>query len=91
MDSLGSLHAFVSGRRRRSFTLADASSGVSSRGQGHCAAGRALGVRSFTLHAQHHAHPEGALFLERCRASREVEAAELELAQTQGAPRASCG
>ncbi len=91
MDSLGSLHAFVQAAEARSFTSAGRQLGVSSSAVGKSIARleERLGVRLFhrstrtiTLTA------EGALFLERCRRIfSEVEAAELELAETQGAPR----
>ena len=91
MDSLGSLNAFVRAAETRSFTLAGRQLGVSSSAIGKAVARmeERLGVRllhrstrSITLTA------EGALFLERCRRIfSEIEAAELELSQTQGAPR----
>ncbi|WEX86730.1 LysR family transcriptional regulator [Sinorhizobium garamanticum] len=91
MDSLGSLNAFVQAADARSFTLAGQQLGVSSSAIGKAVARleERLGVRllhrstrSITL------TPEGALFLERCRRIfSEVEAAEQEIAQTQGAPR----
>ncbi|HKU99702.1 MAG TPA: LysR family transcriptional regulator [Vineibacter sp.] len=91
MDRLGSLNAFVQAADARSFTVAGRQLGVSSSAIGKAVARleARLGVRLFhrstrsiTLTA------EGALFLERCRRIfGEVEAAELELAQTQGAPR----
>ncbi|MDK1493820.1 LysR family transcriptional regulator [Sinorhizobium sp. 7-81] len=91
MDSLGSLNAFVQAADARSFTLAGRQLGVSSSAVGKAVARleERLGVRllhrstrSITL------TPEGALFLERCRRIfSEVEAAEQEIAQTQGAPR----
>ena len=91
MDSLGSLNAFVQAAEARSFTLAGRQLGVSSSAIGKAVARmeERLGVRLFhrstrsiTLTA------EGALFLERCRRIfSEIEAAELELSQAQGAPR----
>lgn len=91
MDSLGSLHAFVQAAEARSFTVAGQQLGVSSSAIGKAVARmeQRLGVRLFhrstrsiTLTA------EGALFLERCRRIfSEIEAAELELSQTQDAPR----
>jgi DNA-binding transcriptional LysR family regulator len=86
MDSLGSLNAFVHVAEARSFTVAGRQLGVSSSAIGKAVARieERLGVRLFhrstrsvTLTA------EGALFLERC----EIEAAELELSQSQEAPR----
>jgi DNA-binding transcriptional LysR family regulator len=91
MDSLGSLNAFVQAAEARSFTAAGRQLGVSSSAIGKAVARmeERLGVRLFhrstrsiTLTA------EGALFLERCRRIfSEIEAAELELSQTQEAPR----
>jgi DNA-binding transcriptional LysR family regulator len=91
MDSLGSLNAFVQAAEARSFTVAGRQLGVSSSAIGKAVARmeERLGVRLFhrstrsiTLTA------EGALFLERCRRIfSEIEAAELELTQTQEAPR----
>jgi DNA-binding transcriptional LysR family regulator len=91
MDSLGSLTAFVRAAEARSFTVAGRQLGVSSSAIGKAVARmeERLGVRLFhrstrsiTLTA------EGALFLERCRRIfSEIEAAELELSQTQEAPR----
>ena len=91
MDSLGSLNAFVHAAEARSFTVAGRQLGVSSSAIGKAVARmeERLGVRllhrstrSITLTA------EGALFLERCRRIfSEIEAAELELSQTQEAPR----
>src|ERR1700750_1045911 len=91
MDSLGSLNAFVQAAEARSFTVAGRQLGVSSSAIGKSVARmeERLGVRLFhcskrsiTLTA------EGALFLERCRRIfSEIEAAELELSQTQDAPR----
>ena len=91
MDSLGSLNVFVRAAEARSFTVAGRQLGVSSSAMGKAVARmeERLGVRLFhrstrsiTLTA------EGALFLERCRRIfSEIEAAELELSQTQEAPR----
>jgi DNA-binding transcriptional LysR family regulator len=91
MDSLGSLNAFVQAAEARSFTVAGRQLGVSSSAIGKAVARmeERLGVRllqrstrSITLTA------EGSLFLERCRRIfSEIEAAELELSQTQEAPR----
>jgi DNA-binding transcriptional LysR family regulator len=91
MDSLGSLNAFVRAAEARSFTVAGRQLGVSSSAIGKAVARmeERLGVRLFhrstrsiTLTA------EGALFLERCRRIfSEIKAAELELSQTQEAPR----
>jgi DNA-binding transcriptional LysR family regulator len=91
MDSLGSLNVFVQAAEARGFSEAGRRLGVSSSAIGKAIARleERLGVRLFhrstrtvTLTA------EGALFLERCRRIFcEIEAAELELAQTQGMPR----
>lgn len=91
MDSLASLNAFVRAAETRSFTVAGRQLGVSSSAIGKAVARleERLGVRLFhrstrsiTMTA------EGALFLERCqRIFSEIEAAELELSQTQEAPR----
>jgi DNA-binding transcriptional LysR family regulator len=91
MDSLGSLNAFVQAAETRSFTVAGQRLGISSSAVGKAVARleERLGVR--LLHRSTRTitlTPEGALFLERCRRIfGEVEAAERELAQTQGAPR----
>jgi DNA-binding transcriptional LysR family regulator len=91
MDSLGSLNVFIRAAEARSFTAAGRQLGVSSSAIGKAVSRMEarLGVRLFhrstrsiTLTA------EGALFLERCRRIVcEIEAAELELSQTRGAPR----
>jgi len=91
MDHVGALSAFVYAADARSFTVAGQRLGLSS-----SAIGKAItrleerlavrlfhrSTRTITL------TEEGALFLERCRRIlSEIEAAEMELAQTQGAPR----
>lgn len=91
MDYVGALRAFVYAADARSFTVAGQRRGLSS-----SAIGKAItrleerlsvrlfhrSTRTITL------TEEGALFLERCRRIlSEIEAAEIELAQTQGAPR----
>ena len=91
MDNLGSMKAFVQVAEARSFTVAGRQLGLSSSAIGKAVVRmeERLGVRLFhrstrsiTLTA------EGALFLERCRRIfSEIEAAELELSQTQEAPR----
>lgn len=91
MDSLGSLNAFVQAAEARSFTMAGRQLGVSSSAVGK-AVGRLeerLGVRLFHRSTRSITlTPEGSCFLERCRRIiGEIEAAELEIAQTQGAPR----
>lgn len=91
MDSLGALGAFVQAADTRSFTAAGRQLGVSSSAVGKTIARleARLGVRLFHRSTRTITlTPEGALFLERCRRIFcEIEAAELELAQTQGAPR----
>lgn len=91
MDSLGSLNAFVKAAEARSFTVAGRQLGVSSSAIGKAVARleERLGVRLFHRSTRTITlTPEGACFLERCRRIFcEIEAAELELAETQGAPR----
>jgi DNA-binding transcriptional LysR family regulator len=91
MDSLGSLNAFVQAADARSFTVAGRKLGVSSSAIGKAVARleERLAVRLFHRSTRTITlTPEGALFLERCRRIFcEIEAAELELAQTQGSPR----
>ena len=87
MDSLGSLNAFVRAAEAQSFTVAGRQLGVSSSAIGKAVARMEdrLGVR--LLHRSTRSiklTTEGALFLERCRRIfSEIEAAELELLQTQ--------
>lgn len=91
MESLNGISFFVQAAETRSFSKAGRILGVSSSavGKSVCRLEERLGVRLFhrstrsiTLTA------EGALFLERCRRILcEVEAAELELSETQQAPR----
>ncbi|WP_338866772.1 LysR family transcriptional regulator [Myxococcus stipitatus] len=91
MDSLGSLNAFVQAAETRSFTAAGRQLGVSSSAIGKAVARleERLAVRLFHRSTRTITlTPEGALFLERCRRIFcEIEAAELELAQTREAPR----
>ncbi|WP_342381561.1 LysR family transcriptional regulator [Myxococcus stipitatus] len=91
MDSLSSLNAFVQAADTRSFTAAGRNLGVSSSAIGKAIARleERLGVRLFHRSTRTITlTPEGALFLERCRRIFcEIEAAELELAQTREAPR----
>jgi DNA-binding transcriptional LysR family regulator len=91
MDSLGPLNAFVQAADTRSFTAAGRQLGVSSSAIGKAITRleERLGVRLFHRSTRTITlTPEGACFLERCRRILcEIEAAELELAQTQGAPR----
>lgn len=91
MDSLGPLNAFVQAAETRSFTVAGRRLGVSSSAIGKAVARleERLGVR--LLHRSTRTitlTPEGVQFLERCRRIfSEIEAAEMEIAETQGAPR----
>jgi DNA-binding transcriptional LysR family regulator len=91
MDSLGSLNAFVQAAEARSFTVAGRRLGVSSSAIGKAVARMEarLSVRLFHRSTRSvNLTAEGRLFLERCRRIfSEVEAAELELSQTQAAPR----
>lgn len=91
MESLGPLNAFVHAAEARSFTTAGRQLGMSSSAVGKAIARleERLGVRLFHRSTRTITlTPEGTLFLERCRRIFcEIEAAELELAQTQGAPR----
>jgi len=90
LDKIGSLTAFVLAADARSFTLAGRQLGLSSSAVGKAISRleERLGVslfhrstRTITL------TEEGAMFLERCRRIQsEIEAAELELSQTRGAP-----
>lgn len=91
MESLGSLNAFVLAAEARSFTAAGRQLGISPSAAGKAVARleERLGVRLFHRSTRSIAlTPEGCLFLERCRRIfGEIEAAELELSQTRGAPR----
>ncbi len=91
MDNLGSLNAFVQAAETRSFTAAGRQLGVSSSAIGKSVARleERLGVRLFHRSTRTVTlTPEGTLFLERCRRIFcEIEQAEMELAQTQSAPR----
>ena len=91
MDTLRSLDAFVQAAEARSFTLAGRQLGVSSSAIGKAVARmeNRLGVRLFHRSTRSITLTvEGSLFLERCRRIfAEIEAAELELSQTQEAPR----
>jgi len=90
MESLGSLHAFVRAAETRSFTLAGRQLGVSSSAIGKAIARleERLGVQLFQRSTRTvRLTPEGSRFLERCRRIMgEIEAAEVELAQTRDAP-----
>ncbi len=91
MDSLGALNAFVQAAEVRSFTVAGQQLGVSSSAIGKAVARleERLAVRLFHRSTRTITlTPEGSLFLERCRRIFcEIEAAELELAQTRDVPR----
>jgi DNA-binding transcriptional LysR family regulator len=91
MESLGSLYVFVRAGESRSFTAAGQQLGISASAVSK-AIGRLedrLGIRLFHRSTRTVSlTPEGSLFLERCRRILcEVESAEAELQQTQGAPR----
>lgn len=89
-DSLGALNVFVQAAETRSFTVTGRQFGVSSSAVGKAIARLEdrMGVRLF--HRSTRAitlTPEGQMFLERCRrVLGELEAAELELAQTRAHP-----
>ena len=91
MDSLGALNVFVQAAEARSFTVAGQQLRVSSSAVGKAIARLEdrLGVRLFHRSTRTITlTPEGALFLDRCRRIlNEVEAAEMEVAQAQEAPR----
>src|SRR3954469_22112587 len=95
MDSLGSLNVFVQAAEARSFTVAGRQLGVSSSAVGKAVARmeerilvRLFFLRAGTTTPSITLTAEGTLFLERCRRIfSEIEAAELELSQTQEAPR----
>lgn len=91
MDNLGTLGVFVQAADTRSFTAAGRRLGLSPSAVGKAIARleERLAVRLFHRSTRTITlTPEGALFLERCRRIlSEIEAAELELAQTQEVPR----
>jgi DNA-binding transcriptional LysR family regulator len=91
MDHVGALSAFVHAADARSFTVAGRQLGLSSSAIGKAITRleERLGVRLFHRSTRTITlTEEGAMFLERCRRILgEIEAAELELAQTRGAPR----
>lgn len=91
MESLGALSAFVLAAEARSFTSAGRQLGISSSAVGKAVARleERLGVRLFHRSTRSISlTPEGSLFLQRCRRIfGEIEAAELELSQSRGAPR----
>lgn len=91
MDRLGSLNAFIHAAEARNFTVAGRELGISSSAVGKAVARLEerlqvqlfrRSTRSITL------TPEGELFLRRCQTIfNEIEAAELEMAQSSTAPR----
>jgi DNA-binding transcriptional LysR family regulator len=91
MDRLDSLNAFVQAAETRNFTVAGRRLGISSSAVGKSIARleQRLGVRLFNRSTRSVAlTTEGEAFLRRCqRIFREVEAAELEIAASTGAPR----
>ncbi|MGE8687394.1 MAG: LysR family transcriptional regulator [Achromobacter sp.] len=91
MESLTGIAFFVQAAETRSFSEAGRHLGVSSSAIGKSVSRleERLGVRLFHRSTRNMTlTPEGALFLERCRRILcEVEAAELELAETRRAPR----
>ena len=91
MDRLGPLNAFVHAAESRSFTATGRDLGISASAVGKAVARleERLGVRLFHRSTRSIAlTPEGALFLKRCQTIfEEIEAAELELAQSTAAPR----
>jgi len=91
MDHVGSLNAFVCAADARSFTVAGQRLGLSSSAIGKAITRleERLGVRLFHRSTRTITlTEEGALFLERCRRIlSEIEAAEMELAQSRDAPR----
>lgn len=91
MDSLGALTAFVRAAETRSFTAAGRQLGVSSSAIGKAIARleERLGVRLFHRSTRSITlTQEGKLFLDSCRRIfSEIEAVELEFAQTKGEPK----
>ncbi|MET3578456.1 DNA-binding transcriptional LysR family regulator [Mesorhizobium robiniae] len=91
MDQVGPLNTFVQAADARSFTAAGHQLGISSSAVGKAITRleERLGARLFHRSTRTITlTPEGAMFLERCRRILgEIEAAEMELAQTYGAPR----
>jgi DNA-binding transcriptional LysR family regulator len=91
MDRLGPLNAFVHAAESRSFTATGRELGISASAVGKAVSRleERLGVRLFHRSTRSIAlTPEGALFLKRCQTIfEEIEAAELELAQSTAAPR----
>lgn len=91
MDRLGPLNAFVHAAESRSFTAAGRELGISASGIGKAIARleERLGVQLFHRSTRNISlTPEGAQFLKRCQTILgEVEAAELEIAQSASAPR----
>lgn len=91
MDSFGSLSLFIQAAELRSFVKTAQQMGISSSAVGKAIARleERLGVRLFHRSTRSiRLTPEGSMFLERCRRiAGEIEAAELELAQTKTAAR----
>lgn len=91
MDRLGPLNAFIHAAESRSFTAAGRDLGISASAVGKAVARleERLGVRLFHRSTRSIAlTPEGALFLKRCQTIfAEIEAAELELAESSLSPR----
>jgi len=91
MDRLGPLNAFVQAAENRSFTAAGRELGISASAVGKAVSRleERLGVRLFHRSTRSIAlTPEGELFLKRCQTIfEEIEAAEIELAQSTAAPR----
>ncbi|MBJ7532714.1 LysR family transcriptional regulator [Rhodomicrobium vannielii ATCC 17100] len=91
MDHMAGLGAFMQAAETRSFVAAGRQLGVSASAVGKAIARleQRLGVRLFHRSTRSITlTPEGAMFLDRCRRIVcEIEAAELELSQRQGAPR----
>jgi len=91
MDRLGPLNAFVHAAESRSFTATGRELGISASAVGKAVARleERLGVRLFHRSTRSIAlTPEGEMFLRRCQTIfEEIEAAELELAQSTAAPR----
>jgi DNA-binding transcriptional LysR family regulator len=91
MDRLGPLNAFIHAAESRSFTAAGRDLGISASAVGKAVARleERLGVRLFHRSTRSIAlTPEGTLFLKRCQTIfGEIEAAELELAESSSAPR----
>jgi DNA-binding transcriptional LysR family regulator len=90
MDKIGQLNAFVQAADAKSFTIAAHQLGVSSSAIGKAVSRLEERLRVRLFHRSTRTitlTEEGTMFLERCRRILgEIEAAEIELAQTRGAP-----